>query len=93
MPAVTEGDVFVGSSDGTLYRVDMESGEIVWSQYVGGFLCSPVVAYGHVFVGSSNSILYCFGPSHTFFRAGLIVCAIVVVMGFLLLRKIYRRSP
>ena len=92
MPAVTKGDTFIGSSDGTLYRVDLESGEIVWSQYVGGFLCSPVVAHGYVFVGSSNNILYCFGPSHTFFRAGLIVCAIVVVMGFLLFKK-NRTSP
>lgn len=31
-PAVTDGTVFVGKTDGTFYAIDASSGEVVWSQ-------------------------------------------------------------
>jgi outer membrane protein assembly factor BamB len=38
MHAVTEDDVFIRSDDGNLYRIDIESGHIIESYYLGGFL-------------------------------------------------------
>jgi hypothetical protein len=85
MPAMTEKDVFI-DFDGTLYRV-FQSGEVVWSYFLGGTLFSPVVAKGHVLVETSENIVYCFGPSKSFFRTGLVMAALILVIVLLLLWK------
>jgi outer membrane protein assembly factor BamB len=87
MPVITEKDVFIGSFDGTLCRINIKSGEILWSYYVGGTLFSPVVAHGHVLVGTNENILYCFGPSRTPFKIGLVIAAVILVTVLLLLLK------
>jgi outer membrane protein assembly factor BamB len=87
MPVITEEDVFIGSFDGTLYRIHTESGEIIWSDYVGGTVFSPVVAHEHVLVVANDNTLYCFGPSRTPFKIGLAIAAVILVLVLLLLLK------
>lgn len=55
-PSLVDGRVFVGARNGSLYALDLETGEELWesshgSSWVNG---GPAVADGRVFVGSSD---------------------------------------
>ncbi|MHA2407290.1 MAG: NosD domain-containing protein, partial [Candidatus Ranarchaeia archaeon] len=49
-PVVVDGMVFVSSTDGYLYAVNVESGSKQWSVRLGSGIGSPAVASGKVFV-------------------------------------------
>jgi outer membrane protein assembly factor BamB len=58
-PAVSNGVVYVGSDDGCLYAVDVESGQQRWAFKTGGKVRgSPAVAGGAVYFRSGDGILY-----------------------------------
>ena len=51
-PAVTGGYVYVGSKDGNLYKIDVETGEVCWRFPAQASIpCSPAVADGRVYFG------------------------------------------
>lgn len=82
--AITLEDVFVGSDDGILYRLNLQSGNIKERYYLGGIVFSPVVAQGNVLVGTSEDILYCLGSvRHSYI--GEIMVGIVLLFGILAL--------
>ena len=57
--------MYVSSTDGRLYGLDMESGDLVWSFDAGsGFTASPAVADGRLVIGDSDGTLYCFGEKN-----------------------------
>src|SRR3954463_5886958 len=59
-PAIANGLVYIGSSDGTLYAVDQASGQQKWkAQTRGPVASSPAVADGMVFFLSFDGGLYC----------------------------------
>ena len=89
MPAMTGEEIFIGSDDGNLYRIDIQSGRITQSYYLGGFVFSPIVAEGHILVGTSENTLYCLGPSVGLWKViGVIgIAAVAVLIILLLLRK------
>ena len=61
-PAVADGRVYVGSSDGRLYVLDAASGQKRWEFDTGSALtASPAIAAGRVVIGSTDGVLYCFG--------------------------------
>jgi len=54
----------VGSYDGKLYAIDVDSGAFVWSYETGDMVVSsPAVANNAVYVGSYNHVIYAFGSS------------------------------
>jgi eukaryotic-like serine/threonine-protein kinase len=58
-PAVSDGSVFFGSDDGSIYRVRSSDGVRIWSYETGGPVrSSPAVANGLVFSGSSDGFVY-----------------------------------
>ena len=88
MPAMTREEIFIGSDDGNLYRIDIQSGRISQSYHLGGYVFSPIVAEGHVLVGTSENTLYCLGPPSSNWKViviGIAGAAVVVIL--LLLRK------
>ena len=84
---MTEKEVFIGSDDKNLYRIDLKSGMITALYYLGDFVYSPVVAKGHVLVGTYGNHLYCLG--HV--RVSEMVLAIAAITVILLLVLILRR--
>jgi outer membrane protein assembly factor BamB len=75
-PAVVDGVVYVGSSDGHLYALDAASGALRWKQPSGDVVhASPAVAGGLVVVGSWDGKLYAFdaasGAPRWQFQAGV----------------------
>jgi outer membrane protein assembly factor BamB len=63
-PAVVNGMVYVGSSDGNLYALDASTGALLWSYTTGGlFRSSPTVAKGVVYVGSWDHNVYALNAS------------------------------
>ena len=55
-PAVVDGVVYVGSSDGRLYAIDAKTGQEKWSFKIdGGTFSSPAVTGGVVYIGISGS--------------------------------------
>jgi outer membrane protein assembly factor BamB len=51
--------VYTGSDDGSLYAVDVETGEELWHYGTGGFMgSSAVVANGAVYFGSYDGSVY-----------------------------------
>jgi outer membrane protein assembly factor BamB len=63
-PAVVNGDVYVGSSDGNVYGVNAGTGAQLWSFATGGsVLSSPAVANGDVYVGSGDGNVYALNPA------------------------------
>jgi len=54
-PAIVEGRVFIGCSDGYLRCFDQFEGELIWATYVGGGkLSSPAIADNMVFITSPH---------------------------------------
>ncbi len=58
-PAVSDGMVFVGSYDNTVYALNYSTGELAWTYTTGGAVASsPAVSDGMVFVGSYDNSVY-----------------------------------
>src|SRR5688500_19620738 len=58
-PAIVDGKVFVGSNDGHLYALNLDSGQKVWAFKTEGEVeSSPLVLDGVVYVGSTDGSLY-----------------------------------
>lgn len=58
-PTISNGVVYVGSSDDNLYAINATTGAQVWKFTTGGSVDStPVVANGTVYVGSQDDYLY-----------------------------------
>ena len=62
-PAIANGKLFIGSSDGYVRALTQSEGALVWASYAGDHptlpaevRSSPVVADSMVFVGSSNGV-------------------------------------
>jgi outer membrane protein assembly factor BamB len=54
--------VVVGSGDGKVYVLDLETGREVWSFEAGaGFTASPAIADGRVVIGDVDGRIYAFG--------------------------------
>ena len=59
-PAVADGKVYVGSSDGKVYCLNALNGTCLWSYPTGGQVeSSPAVSDLRVYVGSYDNKLYC----------------------------------
>ncbi|MHC4759711.1 MAG: outer membrane protein assembly factor BamB family protein, partial [Planctomycetota bacterium] len=57
--AIDEAIVYVGSSDGNVYAIDLKTGKQVWSYKTeGGVEATACVVEDIVFIGSSDSFLY-----------------------------------
>ena len=70
-PAISNGIAYVGSYDGTLYALDLDSGRDVWDKTVGDgdpIVGGPAVEDGLVVVGSSDGALYAFGAADGSFQ-------------------------
>ncbi|HWE60532.1 MAG TPA: PQQ-binding-like beta-propeller repeat protein [Chloroflexota bacterium] len=50
--------LFAGSQDGTLYALNEQNGDYVWSVHTGGAVSSPTVFEGTVYAGSFDGTLY-----------------------------------
>ncbi|MEP6922640.1 MAG: PQQ-binding-like beta-propeller repeat protein [bacterium] len=61
-PAIAGGRVFVGSNDGRLYVLDLNTGAKLWEFNAAAPLsASPAIANGRVVIGTQDGRLYCFG--------------------------------
>lgn len=61
-PAIADGRVFIGSNDGRLYVLNLETGAKLWEFNAGSAIsASPGIANGRVVVGAGDGRLYCFG--------------------------------
>jgi outer membrane protein assembly factor BamB len=59
--AIVQDHVFIGSSDNSLYALNLADGKKAWSIKTGGEIeSSPLVLDDKVFVGSSDNYLYAF---------------------------------
>jgi eukaryotic-like serine/threonine-protein kinase len=64
--AVTNGVIYVGSSDKNVYAIDADTGKEKWRFVTGGPVSSsPVVTNGVVYVGSDDGNLYAIGELPT----------------------------
>lgn len=58
-PAIADGVICVGSSQGSFYAIDAEAGYVKWTfNLEGRTIGSPTIADGVVYVVGSNGILY-----------------------------------
>ena len=58
-PAVANGVVYLGSSNGTLYAFNTTTGAVLWRAWTHAPIhSSPAVADGRVYVGSENANVY-----------------------------------
>jgi outer membrane protein assembly factor BamB len=58
-PAVSGEFAVVGSGDGSVYAIGLQSGKTLWKRPTGGPVrSSPTIANGRVFVGSNDGNLY-----------------------------------
>ncbi|HUN80605.1 MAG TPA: PQQ-binding-like beta-propeller repeat protein, partial [Phycisphaerae bacterium] len=61
-PVIVSDRVFVGSSDGTLYAIDLASGKERWRYEAGGPMsASPAVADSRLVIGTEDGAVLCFG--------------------------------
>ena len=59
--AIVQDTVYVGSQDGYLYALDLETGALRWRYRIGAPISSaPAVAADKVFVGCDDGAVYCF---------------------------------
>lgn len=58
-PTISGGTLFVGSADGHLYAIDVESGAVRWRRSLGSPVSStPAVAHGLVFAGGLDGVMH-----------------------------------
>lgn len=58
-PAIVEGMLYIGGTDGKLYAVDADTGSPIWIYQTGGpIFSSPAVAYGKVYFLSTDGNVY-----------------------------------
>ena len=57
-PVIAEGVAYVGSGDGRLYAVDVQSGHLKWRFKTGDWVRCPAVSNEVVYVGSHDGSLY-----------------------------------
>jgi eukaryotic-like serine/threonine-protein kinase len=63
-PAVSDGKMYVGSSDFLVFCLDAASGSPIWNYTTNAEVyAAPTVASGYVFAGSYDGNLYCFNAS------------------------------
>ena len=63
-PAVANGVVYSGSTDGNLYALNAGTGELLWKYKTGAYVDSPpVVANGVVYAASGDGNLYALNAS------------------------------
>jgi outer membrane protein assembly factor BamB len=61
-PVICGDKVVVGSDDGRVYMVSLETGKELWSYEIGQAVgSSPAVAAGKVVIGANDGVVYCFG--------------------------------
>jgi outer membrane protein assembly factor BamB len=61
-PAIAGGRLYVGSSDGKLYVLDVTTGKSVQEFEAGGPIsASPAIASGRVVFGTVDGKLFCLG--------------------------------
>lgn len=61
-PAVVDGTLFIGSNDGSVYALDMVTGDEEWTFETGGAVeSSPAVLNGTVYAGSNDHRIYALG--------------------------------
>jgi len=60
-PAVQDGRVFIGDSEGTLYAVEDGSEAWQFSEPTDGITAAPTISDGTVFAGSQDGTLYALG--------------------------------
>lgn len=59
-PVVADGTVFFGSSDQSVYAVDLRTGEKRWSFETGDLVdAPPLILNGKVYIGSADYFFYC----------------------------------
>jgi outer membrane protein assembly factor BamB len=59
-PAVSNGRVYIGSSNSHMYCLNASSGEVIWNYGSQGVIdSSPTIAYNRVYFGSEDRRLYC----------------------------------
>lgn len=64
-PTIAFDKVFLGSSDGYLYCLSLESGQVLWSYYFGvPVLSTPLVSGNALFVGAYDGRVYGFTVSN-----------------------------
>ena len=57
--AVGEKKVFAGSSNGTVFALHKQTGNVIWlAQYGKAFNCQPVISGSSVYVGSEDGALF-----------------------------------
>ena len=62
--SITNDKVVVGSGDGRIYILDLESGEKIWSYEIGRSISStPAVVKGKIIIGSEDGRVYCFSAN------------------------------
>jgi outer membrane protein assembly factor BamB len=49
-PTVTDGTLYVGNNDGSLYAIDVASGQVLWKAHVTNPLMSDPLVYGDVVI-------------------------------------------
>ena len=60
-PAVADGKVFDGATDGRIYAYDAGDGRLAWSAAAGSFVyAAPAIWRGTVYVGSYDHSFYAF---------------------------------
>lgn len=60
-PAVGDGSVYVGSTDGTLYALDSENGTLEWQYDIGWAIrAAPTLDEDTVYLGSDDGCVYAF---------------------------------
>jgi outer membrane protein assembly factor BamB len=63
-PAVVDGVVYVGSTNGTVFAINATTGKDIWHKTPGGPIhSSPAVADGLVFIGSDDQNVYALNAS------------------------------
>ncbi|MEM4258306.1 MAG: PQQ-binding-like beta-propeller repeat protein [Candidatus Thermoplasmatota archaeon] len=59
-PAVVDGYVYFGASDGKLYCLAARNGQIIWTYTTAGAIkSSPAVVSNKVYFGSTDGVVYC----------------------------------
>ena len=84
-PAVSDGVVYVPSSDGCLYALNFSTGDPIWKATSGGPYYTPAVAAGFVYAGSEDGNLRAFhagnGTPYFSYYSGAPVRTPVLVYG------------